>query len=72
VIANAGARHGIGTSTTGESLPIPSRARGRIIDSELDVGGYPVQLASHQAFQPADWDMRYMTPKVAPKYNATH
>ena len=46
--------------------------RGKIIDSEQEVGGYPVQLATHQAFNPSDWDMRYMTPKVAPTYKATH
>ena len=46
--------------------------RGRIIDSQNDVGGYPEQLATHQAFNPADWDMKYMTTKVAPTYHATH
>jgi hypothetical protein len=42
------------------------------VDSEQEVGGYPVQLASHQAFDPTQWDLRYMTPKVAFKYKAIH
>ena len=37
-----------------------------------EVGGYPVQLATHREFNPADWDMRYMTAKVAPTYKAIH
>jgi len=72
VIANAGARPWDRDEHDWRVVADTIEGRGRIIDSELDVGGYPVQLASHQAFNPADWDMRYMTPKVAPKYNATH
>lgn len=72
VIANAGARPWDRDEHDWRVVADTIEGRGRIIDSEQDVGGYPVQLASHQAFNPADWDMRYMTPKVAPKYNATH
>jgi hypothetical protein len=36
------------------------------------VGGYPNYVASHQAFDPAAWNMESMTPKVPPKYHATH
>ncbi|MFL6599749.1 MAG: polysaccharide lyase family 1 protein [Steroidobacteraceae bacterium] len=72
VIANAGARPWDRDEHDWRVVADTIEGRGRIIDSELDVGGYPVQLASHQAFNPADWDMRYMTPKAAPKYNATH
>jgi len=72
VIANAGARPWDRDEHDWRVVADTIEGRGRIIDSELDVGGYPVQLASHQPFNPADWDMRYMTPKVAPKYNATH
>jgi hypothetical protein len=35
--------------------------RGRIIDNEQQVGGYPVQTPAHQAFDPAGWDLRFMT-----------
>jgi hypothetical protein len=72
VIANAGARPWDRDEHDWRVVADTIEGRGRIIDSEQDVGGYPVQLATHQAFNPADWDMRYMTPKVAPKYNATH
>ncbi len=51
---------GIGT------IPIVGSAdtiegRGRIIDNEQEVGGYPVQAATRQAFDPAGWDLRFMT-----------
>jgi hypothetical protein len=72
VIANAGARPWDRDEHDWRVIADTIEGRGRIIDSEQDVGGYPVQLATHQAFNAADWDMRYMTPKVAPKYNATH
>jgi len=72
VIANAGARPWDRDEHDWRVIADTIEGRGKIIDSEQDVGGYPVQLATHQAFNPADWDMRYMTAKVAPKYNATH
>ncbi|MDB6101595.1 MAG: pectate lyase [Gammaproteobacteria bacterium] len=72
VIANAGARPWDRDEHDWRVIADTIEGRGRIIDSEQDVGGYPVQLATHQAFNPADWDMRYMTPKVAPTYKATH
>lgn len=40
--------------------------RGEIIDSEAQVGGYPVQKETRQAFNEKDWDLATMTPKVAP------
>jgi hypothetical protein len=72
VIANAGARPWDRDEHDWRVIADTIEGRGRIIDSEQDVGGYPVQLATHQAFNPADWDMRYMTPKAAPTYKATH
>jgi len=72
VIANAGARPWDRDEHDWRVIADTIEGRGRIIDSEQEVGGYPVQLATHQAFNPADWDMRYMTPKVAPTYKATH
>jgi hypothetical protein len=35
--------------------------RGRIIDSEADVGGYPVQQPTRQTFDPAQWNLDDMT-----------
>jgi hypothetical protein len=36
--------------------------RGRIIDSQEQVGGYPKQNETRQAFVPADWDLDTMEP----------
>ncbi|MGH8500728.1 MAG: hypothetical protein ACRERV_18240, partial [Methylococcales bacterium] len=36
--------------------------RGKIIDSENEVGGYPVQAETRQAFAPADWNLDTMEP----------
>ena len=37
--------------------------RGRIIDSEQDVGGYPVVTPTRKAFDPAQWNLADMTPR---------
>jgi hypothetical protein len=37
--------------------------RGRIIDSEDEVGGYPHPAETRQAFVPEDWDLETMEPK---------
>jgi hypothetical protein len=72
VIANAGARPWDRDEHDWRVIADTIEGRGKLIDSEQEVGGYPVQLATHQAFNPSDWDMRYMTSKVAPTYKATH
>ena len=35
--------------------------RGKIIDSETEVGGYPSQVPTHAPFDESAWDLRYMT-----------
>jgi pectate lyase len=40
--------------------------RGEIIDSQRDVDGYPKVEETHQAFEPADWDLATMTSKKPP------
>ena len=72
VIANAGARPWERDEHDWRVIADTIEGRGKIIDSEQEVGGYPVQLATHQPFNPADWDLKYMTPKVAPTYKPTH
>ena len=37
--------------------------RGRIIDNEAEVGGYPSAAETHAAFDPAQWDLDTMTSK---------
>ncbi len=39
-----------------------AEGRGRIIDSEQEVHGYPVQQPTQRAFDPAAWDLRTMEP----------
>ena len=72
VIANAGARPWERDEVDWRVIADTIEGRGRIIDSEQEVGGYPVQLATSKAFDPNEWDLRYMTPKVAPTYKAIH
>lgn len=38
--------------------------RGRIIDSEAQVGGYAVQVATRRAFDPAQWHLDDMSPRA--------
>jgi hypothetical protein len=72
VIANAGARPWERDEVDWRVIADTIEGRGKIIDSEQEVGGYPVQLATFKTFDPNEWDMRYMTPKVAPSYKAIH
>lgn len=39
-----------------------AEGRGRIIDSETDIHGYPHPTATRRAFDAAQWDLRFMTP----------
>jgi pectate lyase len=66
VIKNAGAR-------PWDRDPIDSRivadtveGRGEIIDHEDEVGGYPQYKETRQTFDPKDWDLATMVPRVAP------
>jgi pectate lyase len=40
-----------------------AESRGEIIDSETEVGGYPVQAETRRAFDPEKWNLDDMTPK---------
>lgn len=40
-----------------------AEGRGRVIDSEVEVGGYPVQRPSARPFVPEDWDLATMEPR---------
>lgn len=39
-----------------------AEGRGRIIDSQDDIHGYPKQHETHRPFDPSKWDLRFMTP----------
>jgi pectate lyase len=40
-----------------------AEGRGKIIDSESEVGGYPVHKPTYRAFVPDDWDLETMEPR---------
>jgi len=62
VIKNVGARPWDRDHHDSRVLADTIEGRGRIINDEKDVGGYPpVQAATRQAFDPAGWDLRFMT-----------
>jgi pectate lyase len=62
VLANAGARPWDRDAHDVRVIADVAEGRGRIIDSEAEVGGYPVQAETRRAFNPADWDLATMAP----------
>ena len=40
-----------------------AEGRGKIIDSENDIHGYPMQKPTPRPFNPDDWNLGDMTPK---------
>ncbi|MFT3808173.1 pectate lyase family protein [Arenimonas sp.] len=62
VVANAGARPWDRDDVDRRILADTIEGRGRIIDSQDQVGGYPKQAETRQAFVPADWDLATMEP----------
>lgn len=62
VIAEAGARPWDRDDHDRRILADVIEGRGKIIDSENEVGGYPVQAETRQTFIPEDWDLETMEP----------
>jgi pectate lyase len=62
VLANAGARPWDRDDIDRRILADTAEGRGKIIDNESEVGGYPVQPETRQAFVPADWNLDTMEP----------
>lgn len=62
VVATAGARPWDRDDIDRRILADVIEGRGRIIDSEDEVGGYPQQEETRQAFVPADWNLDTMEP----------
>jgi pectate lyase len=63
VIKNAGARPWDRDHNDSRVVADTIEARGKIIDSQQEVGGYPEQVPSHAPFDEAAWDLRFMTRK---------
>jgi hypothetical protein len=72
VIDDAGARPWDRDHDDARIVADTIEGRGRIIDSQKDVNGYPQVKEAHQPFDPADWDLDTMTsrkplpPRVRP------
>ncbi|HEY5810068.1 MAG TPA: hypothetical protein VIT67_18995 [Povalibacter sp.] len=66
VIAEAGARPWDRDKVDARIVADTIEGRGEIIDSEAQVGGYPVQKETRQVFNEKDWDLSTMTSKVSP------
>lgn len=64
VLANAGARPWDRDGHDVRILANAAEGRGEIIDSQAEVGGYPVMAPSYRAFDPGLWDLETMLPKV--------
>jgi pectate lyase len=64
VLANAGARPWDRDGHDVRVLANAAEGRGEIIDSQAEVGGYPMMAQSNRAFDPALWDLETMLPKV--------
>ncbi len=62
VMAQAGARPWDRDDIDRRILADTAEGRGKIIDSENEVGGYPKHAPTQQAFVPTDWDLDTMEP----------
>lgn len=63
VLENVGARPWDRDRNDVRLLSDVAEGRGRIIDNESEVGGYPKEQPTHRTFDPADWELDTMTPK---------
>jgi hypothetical protein len=66
VILNAGARPWDRDKVDARIVADTIEGRGEIIDSEDEVGGYPVYAETRKAFSETEWDLATMAPKSAP------
>ncbi|PHR92817.1 MAG: pectate lyase [Robiginitomaculum sp.] len=64
VLKNAGARPWDRDKNDVRVLADTAEGRGWIIDSQEDVGGYPVMRETHKPFDPDAWNLDTMEPKT--------
>jgi len=62
VLRNAGARPWDRDRNDIRVIADTAEGRGGIIDSEEQVGGYPIQQMTRRSFNPDDWNLNQMTP----------
>lgn len=65
VLRNAGARPWDRDGHDVRVLANAAEGRGEVIDSQDEVGGYPVMIPTARPFDPALWDMDTMLPRVS-------
>lgn len=63
MLTNAGARPWDRDAHDVRVIADAAEGRGRIIDSEQEVRGYPVMAETRRAFDPALWDLETMQPR---------
>lgn len=71
VLANAGARPWDRDAHDVRVLADTAEGRGRIIDSQDEVGGYPKMKSSRRPFDPAQWNLDTMEPLSPDLYDAS-
>ncbi|GMV30380.1 MAG: hypothetical protein AMXMBFR59_25050 [Rhodanobacteraceae bacterium] len=64
VLEDVGARSWDRDATDARIIADTAEGRGRIIDSEDEVGGYPTDSATYRAFDENEWDMDTLVPKA--------
>lgn len=65
VLTNVGARPWDRDGNDVRLLADVAEGRGKIIDSETEVGGYPKVEETRRPFNPADWNLDDMTPRAS-------
>jgi pectate lyase len=65
VLANAGARPWDRDAHDVRILADVTEGRGKIIDNEMQVGGYPNDAPARRTFDPEQWDLTNMSPRSA-------
>jgi pectate lyase len=68
VLRNAGARPWDRDAHDKRILADTIEGRGKIIDSEQEVGGYPTQKPTYQKFDESKWNLQFMTPLEPSKH----
>ena len=71
VLKNAGARIWDRDYDDVRLIADVAEGRGKIIDSQDDIHGYPVQKPTHRAFNAADWNLDDMTPRTPAALDAS-
>ena len=70
VLHNAGARPWDRDYDDVRLIADVAEGRGKIINSQNDIHGYPVQKPTDRPFNPDEWNLTDMTPKTRPSLDS--